>query len=402
MHHYTSKAFTSSQRNYAQIEKELAAVVFGCQRFHQYVFGKEFLVESDHKPLQSILKKPLVQTPPRLQRMLLQLQKYSLQVKNKKGTEMYIPDALSRNHDVKMEVLENEVEAVQISQLDVNVNTVPMSTEKLQEVRTATRSDETLNALYKMVLNRSWPETKDEMPNILKAYWEFQDELTVERDLIFKNHKLIIPKSLQRYMYRSRNVKEPMRGTAKQGAGRQPNLPWQKIATDLFELNSEYYIVLVDYYSSFFEINKLCNLRSESVIHVCKQHFSRYGVPEVLNMFLQHLENLQSNMDSKMFQVHPNIHSLMVRQIAKRILKKAKASGQDPYLALLDYRNTPLEGLPSPAQLLMEEEPEQHTQLQSICSNHGVRSGIQIPASQPTEVISNDRSEAEKQFWTIP
>ena len=51
-----SETFTSSQKNYAKIEKELAAVLYGCQRFHHYVFGKEIVVETDHKPLQSILK----------------------------------------------------------------------------------------------------------------------------------------------------------------------------------------------------------------------------------------------------------------------------------------------------------------------------------------------------------
>lgn len=41
-------------------------------------------------------------------------------------------------------------------------------------------------------------------------------------------------------------------------------------------------MVLVDYYSSFFEVNKLTNLRSQSVIQICKQHFARYGIPEVV------------------------------------------------------------------------------------------------------------------------
>ena len=55
--------------------------------------------------------------------------------------------------------------------------------------------------------------------------------------------------------YEKRNSKEPMKGIAK------PDLPWQKVATDLFEWNAEYYVVLVDYYSSFFEVNKLQNLK---------------------------------------------------------------------------------------------------------------------------------------------
>ena len=61
---YASRSLTSSEKNYAIIEKELLAVVFGCERFHQYVYGNKTLVESDHKPLESIMKKPLVMKKP--------------------------------------------------------------------------------------------------------------------------------------------------------------------------------------------------------------------------------------------------------------------------------------------------------------------------------------------------
>ena len=70
---FPSRALTEAETRYAQIEKELLAVVFAFNRFHQYVYGAEVTVESDHKPLRAITKKQLSATPPRLQRMLLQL-----------------------------------------------------------------------------------------------------------------------------------------------------------------------------------------------------------------------------------------------------------------------------------------------------------------------------------------
>ncbi|XP_061173501.1 uncharacterized protein LOC133182663 [Saccostrea echinata] len=57
-----------SQQNYAQIEKETLAITFGCTKLHQYIFGRHMVVESDHKPLQSIFRKSLHSAPPRLQR----------------------------------------------------------------------------------------------------------------------------------------------------------------------------------------------------------------------------------------------------------------------------------------------------------------------------------------------
>ena len=71
-----SKSLTAMQQRYAPIEQEVLAVVPGCQRFHQYIYGKKVVIQSDHKPLEVIMKKLLHNTSPRLQRMLLSLQKY--------------------------------------------------------------------------------------------------------------------------------------------------------------------------------------------------------------------------------------------------------------------------------------------------------------------------------------
>ena len=51
---YASRSLTKTERNYAQIEKELLAIVFGTEKFNQYTYGRKVIVESDHKPLESI------------------------------------------------------------------------------------------------------------------------------------------------------------------------------------------------------------------------------------------------------------------------------------------------------------------------------------------------------------
>lgn len=72
------------------------AIVFGCERFHHYIYGKATTVESDHKALQSIMKKPPPSAPPRLQRMMLRLQKYDVNVIYRPGTNIPVADTLSR------------------------------------------------------------------------------------------------------------------------------------------------------------------------------------------------------------------------------------------------------------------------------------------------------------------
>ena len=106
---YASRSMTDAETRYAQIEKELLAVLFGMERFHQYTYGREVTVECDHLPIGSIVKKPLSNCPLRLQRMLLRLQKYDFKVKYKPGSEMHVPDMLSRayiHEDVDKELEE--------------------------------------------------------------------------------------------------------------------------------------------------------------------------------------------------------------------------------------------------------------------------------------------------------
>lgn len=94
---YASRALTETEINsYSQIEKEMLAVVFSMEKFHTYVYGKSITVESDHKPLISIMKKSINNAPRRLQRMLLRLQAYDINLQYRPGTQMIFGDYFSR------------------------------------------------------------------------------------------------------------------------------------------------------------------------------------------------------------------------------------------------------------------------------------------------------------------
>ena len=83
---YASRSLTPTEVQYAQIEKELLAIVFGMEKFETYLYGRKVLVKFDFKPLEAIFKKSLLNAPKRLQRMLLRLQRYEFGVSYKKGT----------------------------------------------------------------------------------------------------------------------------------------------------------------------------------------------------------------------------------------------------------------------------------------------------------------------------
>ena len=92
---FVSKSLMDTETHYANIERELLAIVYGCEKFHTYLYGRTFIVEMDHKPLEMISLKYLTVAPACLQRMLLCLQQYDLVITYQPGREMLLVDALS-------------------------------------------------------------------------------------------------------------------------------------------------------------------------------------------------------------------------------------------------------------------------------------------------------------------
>ena len=161
---FASKTLTDTESRYANIERELLAVVYGCERFHTYLFGRSFVAESDHKPLESIQMKNLVSAPPRLQRMLLRLQPYDVTIRYRPGKQMHVADALSR--------LSSD-EAMPIPDLNVQIHEVcpQFSNEYLQKIQEETLKDPELAALKEVVF-KGWPNTIKELSPVVAPLLE--------------------------------------------------------------------------------------------------------------------------------------------------------------------------------------------------------------------------------------
>ena len=78
---FTSKSLSPAEKRYANIEREMLAVVCECIKFHHYLYGRKFICQTDHKPLEDIHLKHLSDVPPRLQRLLLKLQPFDIIIK---------------------------------------------------------------------------------------------------------------------------------------------------------------------------------------------------------------------------------------------------------------------------------------------------------------------------------
>ena len=176
---YASKALTKSQQNYAQIEKEMLAIVFGCTRFHEYIYGMpQVEIETDHKPLEAILKKPLHQAPARLQKMIMVVQKYPISVRYHPGKELVIADTLSRAF------INGETTDPVLQEFEINLlQSLPISDRKLAKLKTETQKDSSLQDL-KYVRSRNW--SKQEAPATTMPYWNCRDEISTANGILFK------------------------------------------------------------------------------------------------------------------------------------------------------------------------------------------------------------------------
>ena len=153
---YASRALSDAETRYAQ---ELLAVVFGFHKFHQYTYGKETRVESDHKPLEMIMKKPLAAAPPQLQSMLLQLQKYSFDLKFKPGKEMVLADTLSCAY-IPSNPTDNSLEEELVCAVHLITDNAPISNARLDEIKQITKADKALVTLM-TTIQHAWLAKKN-------------------------------------------------------------------------------------------------------------------------------------------------------------------------------------------------------------------------------------------------
>lgn len=361
-------------------------------------------MESDHKPLEIIYKKPLVAAPKQLQRMFLHLQKYDIKIIYKPGSTMYLADTLSRAHlgnDNRNEQCRDQIFSVfeEINMVDY----LPISSSSLKEIQSSSEADETLQTLMDVIMS-GWPDTKDTLPLEVGPYFHIRDELSVQNGMVFRGSRCVIPQSLRLRMlqklhsshigvegclrrarecvYWPRMNQEVSGMIAKCETCRTfeiaqqketfvphdiPKRPWSVVGTDLFTspVGDEQYLITVNYYSNFWEVDRLEDSSSKTVIRKLKQNFARHGIPDKLisdngpQYTSEYFRSFSRKWDFEHVTSspgYPQSNGLAESAVktVKKLIRKARHSGNDPWLAILDHRNTPSQGVnASPAQRLM-------------------------------------------------
>uniref|UniRef100_A0A8C8DE10 Gypsy retrotransposon integrase-like protein 1 n=1 Tax=Oryzias sinensis TaxID=183150 RepID=A0A8C8DE10_9TELE len=284
---YASRAMTKAECRYAQIEKECLGLAYGLERFHNYVYGlPSFTAETDHRPLVSIIKKNLNEMSPRIQRLMMKMQRYDFDLIYTPGKHLILADALSRAPAGKsVSATEEDI------QCHVNMvsSALPVSDTKSRQIAEATAKDVQLQHVMRN-MDEGWPVGAN------PQFYHVRGELSVVDGLLLKRGRIVIPQALRMDMLRriheghlgiekcKRRAKESVFWpginkdietfiskceTCQKHRSKQSKdpmvvselavAPWHKVGMDLFHLRGKDYLVVIDYYSNFSEMALLTN-----------------------------------------------------------------------------------------------------------------------------------------------
>ena len=392
---FASRSMSETESRYAQIEKEALAATWTCEKFSEYLIGKQFHIETDHKPLVPILStKSLDQLPPRVLRFRLRLMRFHYTIAHVPGKLLYTADTLSRA-PLPNTITPSHLKETTEFFIKAIVSQLPASKDRLESYRIAQASDSTCSTLL-TYCREGWPQ-RHTLKGDLVPYWSAKSELTVHDHLLLFRDRIVIPKCLQSETLQKihqghqgiqRCRERISRSVWWPGVSREieahvnkcpectknhpqhreplipsplPHHPWEKVGADLFELNGATYLLVVDYFSRFPEVLKLTCTTSKSIISALKSIFSRHGIPAVLmsdngpqfdSMTMKAFASEYSFTHTTSSPHYPQSNGHVERAV--KTVKQLLNQSTDPYMAMLSYRSTPLPwcGL-SPAELLM-------------------------------------------------
>lgn len=300
---FANRILTAPEQNYAQTEKEALALVWAVERFHYFLFGRQFELVTDHKALE-ILFTPKSTPCARIERWVIRLMAYKFTVVYKPG-KTNIADPLSRLIPTDTTAT-NKTSATEQYIQWILTYAEPKAI-KLQEIETISAQDEEIQSI-KRALNADG----------LGLFKPFAIELCFAGGILLRNTKIVIPESLRERtlqlaheghpgmsvmkrrlrakvwwpkidrqveelvkkcrgctLVNAPNAPEPLQRT------KLPSAPWEHLAIDfLGPLPSGHYVfVVVDYYSRFFEIDIMMKIDSAKTIDRLKGIFARFGLP---------------------------------------------------------------------------------------------------------------------------
>ena len=226
---YCSRSLTVHEKQWAQIEKECLAAVWGSEKFHIYLCGIQYNLHTDHKPLVSLINnKDLNESPVRCQRLLMRLARYSPIATYVPGKLLVVADTLSR--DPSSQTLETELSDEVLLYVHNIIETLPATSPQIKRIEKLQNEDLILKTVVAYTLD-GWPDSEVEYQ--YKKYFEARGSLSVINDnLLVYNNRIVMPKSLRNEMLQKIHDEGHM-SLSKCRERVKMSMWWPQISTDL-------------------------------------------------------------------------------------------------------------------------------------------------------------------------
>ena len=346
--YYALRALTSAEKNYQNLEREAQAAVWGMEKFHYFLYGRKFILQTDQKPLVSIFRKHMIDVSPRIQRITIRAWQYDFVPQHIPGRINVIADSLSRVTPLEFQDSNAEKDILAVNFLQYSSIEERERDEMLQE----TSKDKELQSLEHYI-STGWPAKRSQIPVFLHPYWNYRDELMIESGILMKNSKVLVPETLkQKYLK---------------------------------------FLVVVDYFSKYLIVRKIPSSTSSAVIKELGMIFSEFGKPQIFRSdngpcyssqeFRFFMQNwlIEHRTSSPHYPQSNGLAESMVK-VSKNLIEKAVRQDLPWNRLLLDYRCTPISSeIPSPAKILFGRK---------------LRSSISILPSQ----VMNDRISKQREL----
>lgn len=311
---FASRALSDVEKRYSHTEKEGLACVWGCERFHLYLFSRQFTLITDNKPIELILRNPNSKPPARIQRWNLRLSQYNFTIKHRSG-HTNIADYLSRQPP-NGPTIQSENEHTAEEYINFLSKLAIPNGLTMERVATATKTDTTLQKLKAAI------QKNETLTNDLSTFKNVQMELAVTTDgLIMRGERLVLPLSLQKeaveiaheghqgivrtkqllrekvwFPYMDELVEQkvsschPCQIVTTSHQRRElhmsnlPDAPWHELSLDFYGPipTGGYLLVLIDDYSRFPIVEHITTTSAKCVKAKLEDILSAFGVPKII------------------------------------------------------------------------------------------------------------------------
>ncbi|KAB0801764.1 hypothetical protein PPYR_03950 [Photinus pyralis] len=311
---FHSKTLSKTERAYAQLDREALSLILGVKKFHNYLYGRHFELQTDHKPLLGILSKdkPVSEMlSPRMLRWTLFLSNYNFNLVYVPGKKLGSADGLSR-FPLKSE------ESKQVSYGDVlMIENAPEPLWTAEDIEKLTKKDRVLSRVLNLV-QRGWPDKETDVE--LQPFYTKRNELSVYRNCVLFGNRVIIPLEGRKKVLQVLHSSHP--GIVKTKALARsyvwwPNIdidiekvvnqcetcqqtrhfpakapihpweysrnPWSRLHVDFFgPIQGQQFFIVVDSYTKWLEVKCVKTTSSGCAIQVLRELFATHGVCDVI------------------------------------------------------------------------------------------------------------------------